>query len=200
MFAASEIFSSRADDDSDEENDSFMRFGSVPTLSDDDDRRDDDGDDSSLTTLYLNSDEEQQDQQPAGLKDNQINRLPIIQFSLPKISSAPAAVSDKNLSSKKSGGKRSHKESKHGGASKAGSSSGKSAAPENSAGGAPVDPDRVQCSICMSDYGEGDPLRLLLCFHRFHKDCIDPWLMQKPECPICRTKIDIPDEGGAAAS
>ena len=230
MFAASEIFSSRADNDS-EDSDSFMRtVGVMRPMSPDALLRrrrrpmsdEDDGDDSSLTTVYLNSDEEQQQQdQPPGLKECQIKRLPVILFTLPKISPTTLArpsqdpranKSSSSSSSKKSGGKRSHKEAKRGGAtagvggstSKAASSSSKPSAADATAdpaaaAAAAVDPDRVQCSICMCDYTEGDPLRLLLCFHRFHKDCIDPWLTQKPQCPICRTQIDIPEENAAGA-
>ncbi|KAG8390816.1 hypothetical protein BUALT_Bualt01G0122900 [Buddleja alternifolia] len=43
------------------------------------------------------------------------------------------------------------------------------------------------CSICLADYKDTDLLRLLPdCGHIFHLNCIDPWLILHPTCPICR--------------
>ncbi|RKO93394.1 hypothetical protein BDK51DRAFT_29342 [Blyttiomyces helicus] len=53
------------------------------------------------------------------------------------------------------------------------------------------------CSICVEDYLQGDRLRELNCGHRFHKVCVDPWLLPPPlpdgrpgrrghrTCPLC---------------
>ena len=46
------------------------------------------------------------------------------------------------------------------------------------------------CSICIVDYRNGDKLRCLPCFHRFHKQCIDEWLIIKNECPLCKSSIE----------
>ncbi|KAK2971302.1 hypothetical protein RJ640_001328 [Escallonia rubra] len=44
------------------------------------------------------------------------------------------------------------------------------------------------CSICLTDYKATDTLRLLPdCGHLFHLECIDPWLVLHPTCPICRS-------------
>jgi len=47
-----------------------------------------------------------------------------------------------------------------------------------------------ECIICLEDY-DILPLRVLNCFHVFHKKCIDKWLMtsQKLKCPICSYSI-----------
>ncbi|KAI3962564.1 hypothetical protein MKW92_052523 [Papaver armeniacum] len=44
------------------------------------------------------------------------------------------------------------------------------------------------CSICLENYDNNDTLRLLPnCGHLFHLNCVDPWLLQHPSCPICRS-------------
>jgi hypothetical protein len=46
------------------------------------------------------------------------------------------------------------------------------------------------CIICLEDYCEGDCLKELPCGHFYHKQCIDPWLMQKSSlCPLCKQNI-----------
>lgn len=48
------------------------------------------------------------------------------------------------------------------------------------------------CAVCIVDYKKGDLQRKLPCNHKFHKDCIDKWLLIKNNCPVCKTKpIDI---------
>lgn len=50
-------------------------------------------------------------------------------------------------------------------------------------------PDNA-CSICLEEPKEGDQWRALLCSHKFHPECIDPWLRENPHCPLCRTPIE----------
>jgi hypothetical protein len=42
------------------------------------------------------------------------------------------------------------------------------------------------CAICIVDYKHGDKLRTLPCMHKFHKECIDKWLLVKSECCLCK--------------
>jgi len=46
-----------------------------------------------------------------------------------------------------------------------------------------------KCSICLLNYEKNDELRLLLCTHTFHKECIDNWFKTSSTCPICRTDL-----------
>ncbi|KAF8608935.1 hypothetical protein BDV93DRAFT_466029 [Ceratobasidium sp. AG-I] len=45
------------------------------------------------------------------------------------------------------------------------------------------------CPICIVDFEDGDDLRVLPCEgrHRFHRDCVDQWLLElSSSCPLCR--------------
>lgn len=47
-----------------------------------------------------------------------------------------------------------------------------------------------QCYICLSDYEEGDKLRVLPCNHEFHPTCVDKWLKEVNRvCPVCRHDV-----------
>ncbi|XP_007547515.1 E3 ubiquitin-protein ligase znrf3 isoform X1 [Poecilia formosa] len=45
------------------------------------------------------------------------------------------------------------------------------------------------CAICLEKYIDGEELRVIPCAHRFHKKCVDPWLLQHHTCPHCRHNI-----------
>jgi len=46
-----------------------------------------------------------------------------------------------------------------------------------------------KCMVCMESFVAGDSLRALPCLHRYHRRCIDAWLIRSPECPICKRDI-----------
>ncbi|KAH0520337.1 E3 ubiquitin-protein ligase RLIM [Microtus ochrogaster] len=45
------------------------------------------------------------------------------------------------------------------------------------------------CIICITEYTEGDKLRVLPCSHEYHVHCIDRWLSENNTCPICRRVV-----------
>ena len=47
----------------------------------------------------------------------------------------------------------------------------------------------LECSICLEEVGEKETT-WLPCAHGFHKSCIEKWLKVKPECPVCRTRVE----------
>ena len=47
------------------------------------------------------------------------------------------------------------------------------------------------CSVCQEDVQEGERVRVIQsCQHGFHAKCIEPWLLNKGTCAICRSLID----------
>ncbi|MCJ1310752.1 hypothetical protein MMC25_004418 [Agyrium rufum] len=48
----------------------------------------------------------------------------------------------------------------------------------------------LACSVCTDDFIKGQDIRVLPCGHKFHPECIDPWLLNvSGTCPLCR--IDL---------
>ncbi|KAI3741935.1 hypothetical protein L1987_59614 [Smallanthus sonchifolius] len=47
-----------------------------------------------------------------------------------------------------------------------------------------------KCVVCLNEFQDLDTLRVLpSCDHGFHLHCIDIWLRNNPNCPICRLNI-----------
>lgn len=43
----------------------------------------------------------------------------------------------------------------------------------------------LACSVCTDDFIKGQDIRVLPCNHKFHPDCIDPWLLNvSGTCPM----------------
>lgn len=55
-------------------------------------------------------------------------------------------------------------------------------------------PDGIDdiCAICREEYCDNDSIRKLPCGHFFHVSHIDPWLLIKRQCPLCRRDIRLP--------
>ena len=45
------------------------------------------------------------------------------------------------------------------------------------------------CAVCLCEFEEGEQIRTLPCFHKYHACCIDRWLTQKSQCPVCRADV-----------
>ena len=49
------------------------------------------------------------------------------------------------------------------------------------------------CSICMSKYNLEEEVSELPCIHKFHSECIEPYLKEyNYKCPICREEVGKP--------
>jgi len=52
-----------------------------------------------------------------------------------------------------------------------------------------------ECAVCCDTYTKGDELRILPCFHEFHKCCIDKWLLSgragARKCPMCNAEVEF---------
>uniref|UniRef100_A0A0E0GWS8 RING-type domain-containing protein n=1 Tax=Oryza nivara TaxID=4536 RepID=A0A0E0GWS8_ORYNI len=60
-------------------------------------------------------------------------------------------------------------------------------------------PSAAGCAICLSDFADGERVRLLpACGHRFHVVCIDRWLLAHCSCPTCRRRPSPEADGHGA--
>ncbi|NXQ86608.1 RN128 ligase, partial [Nyctibius grandis] len=50
-------------------------------------------------------------------------------------------------------------------------------------------PDGDSCAVCIEQYKPNEVMRILTCNHFFHKNCIDPWLLEHRTCPMCKCDI-----------
>ncbi|KAK6929798.1 Zinc finger, RING-type [Dillenia turbinata] len=51
-----------------------------------------------------------------------------------------------------------------------------------------------ECAVCLGEFQEEEKLRILPnCSHLFHIDCIDVWLQNNSNCPLCRSSISLID-------
>ena len=47
------------------------------------------------------------------------------------------------------------------------------------------------CPICYELFRSGEKAKKMSCNHEYHVDCIDPWLEQEKNCPVCKQEIII---------
>lgn len=49
--------------------------------------------------------------------------------------------------------------------------------------------DNERCPICFENFTRGEEYNILNCIHVFHKHCLDLWLDNAQNCPMCRRII-----------
>ncbi|CAL4976833.1 unnamed protein product [Urochloa decumbens] len=58
--------------------------------------------------------------------------------------------------------------------------------------------DGDSCPVCLEDYAPGEHAREMPCRHKFHANCIVPWLEMHSSCPVCR--FELPADDGNKSS
>ncbi|XP_010553289.1 PREDICTED: LOW QUALITY PROTEIN: RING-H2 finger protein ATL33 [Tarenaya hassleriana] len=54
-----------------------------------------------------------------------------------------------------------------------------------------------ECPVCLSVFADGEEVRQLsTCKHAFHASCIEMWLADHSNCPICRATVNIKRQEG----
>lgn len=46
--------------------------------------------------------------------------------------------------------------------------------------------EEAHCPVCIDDFEIGDEYEELVCGHKYHHDCIHPWLTANYTCPMCK--------------
>ncbi|OAY84114.1 E3 ubiquitin-protein ligase RING1-like [Ananas comosus] len=57
-----------------------------------------------------------------------------------------------------------------------------------------VEIDRsINCPICLEEFAIGEEAKEMPCKHKFHRECIVPWLETHCSCPLCRFEMPADD-------
>ncbi|XP_042442675.1 E3 ubiquitin-protein ligase SIRP1-like [Zingiber officinale] len=52
-----------------------------------------------------------------------------------------------------------------------------------------IEEEAIGCSICLEDFDVGLEAKEMPCKHKFHSECILPWLQLHSSCPLCRSQL-----------
>lgn len=58
--------------------------------------------------------------------------------------------------------------------------------------------ENINCPVCLEDVKVGMQAKELPCNHKFHKDCIFPWLELHSSCPVCRFQLPADESKGSS--
>jgi hypothetical protein len=50
-----------------------------------------------------------------------------------------------------------------------------------------------ECAVCKDGVATGDRVKRMPCSHRYHEECIVPWLEVRNSCPLCRFELPTDD-------
>uniref|UniRef100_A0A0D3CKL6 RING-type E3 ubiquitin transferase n=2 Tax=Brassica oleracea var. oleracea TaxID=109376 RepID=A0A0D3CKL6_BRAOL len=59
-----------------------------------------------------------------------------------------------------------------------------------------VEEGLVQCTVCLDDFEIGVEAKEMPCKHKFHSECLLPWLELHSSCPVCRYLLPTGDDDG----
>ena len=54
--------------------------------------------------------------------------------------------------------------------------------------------EEPHCSICLSEYEDGEALTQLPCNHVYHEECIHSWTANHTKCPLCNYELEEAQE------
>ncbi len=54
-----------------------------------------------------------------------------------------------------------------------------------------IDNKNMECSICLVEFQKTDMVYLTPCCHIYHIHCLDKWLNNHDNCPICMNKLSV---------
>ncbi|KAL1204895.1 E3 ubiquitin-protein ligase SIRP1 [Cardamine amara subsp. amara] len=57
-----------------------------------------------------------------------------------------------------------------------------------------IDERLLQCTVCIDDFEIGMEAKEMPCEHKFHSDCLLPWLELHSSCPVCRFLLSTADD------
>ncbi|KAI0511977.1 hypothetical protein KFK09_012611 [Dendrobium nobile] len=60
--------------------------------------------------------------------------------------------------------------------------------------------ENINCPVCLEDLEVGMQAKEMPCNHKFHKDCIFPWLELHSSCPVCRFQLPADESKDSSGS